>query len=205
MNNISDNELFVMALEENEDAKNILFRRYKYIIDILLKKYRKMAYKVGIESKDLYSEALYGFSDALVNFCQDKPASIATFLTLCIERRLQKQIIRAGRKKNKINTEAYSLDQVYDILGISYKDLISDDQKYDPLNSIMSRESYLELLKEIKERLSDAEYTVFSFLVNGFNYIQIAHVLGKSSKQVDNTIQRLKVKVRDILKTRKNA
>ena len=43
MDNISDNELFIMALEENEDAKNELFKRYQYIINYVLKEdYKKL-------------------------------------------------------------------------------------------------------------------------------------------------------------------
>ena len=65
MDLFSDNELFLLALEENEDAKNVLFTRYKYIIDILMKKYVVVANHFGIDKKDLYAEGLFGFSDAL--------------------------------------------------------------------------------------------------------------------------------------------
>lgn len=205
MNNISDNELFLLALEENEEAKNALYEKYKYIIDIIITKYSKIAYQVGIERKDLYSEGLLGFSDALVCYNQDKPASIATFITLCVERRILRQVRKAGREKNKVNIEAFSLDYIYEKFGIPLIEVISDDNKYDPLSNITLEESYQELLKNIKEELSDFEYSVFSLMANGFDYNQIADILDKSPKQVDNTIQRLKVKVKKILENRKNA
>lgn len=200
MNNISDDELFVLALEENEDAKNILFKRYEYIIDIIMKKYQKVIYKLGIEKKDLYSEALYAFSDALVCYNQNKSASIPTFITLCIERRVYSYLLKAGRKKNKIILEAYSLDHVYDKLGMSLLELISDNN--DPLNNLTIDESYHELIIKIKEELSDFEYTVFSFLANNFDYIEIANFLNKSPKQIDNSIQRIKHKLKNILDQR---
>lgn len=205
MNNISDNELFSMALEENEDAKNELYERYKYIIDILISKYSKIAYQLGIESKELYSEGLYGFSDALANYNQDKPASIATFITLCVERRICKAIGKAQRVKNKINVEAFSLDYVYEQFGTPLMELISDDYKFEPLNNITKEESYQELLNQIKKELSEFEYSVFTFLANGFDYTQIANILDKSPKQIDNTMQRLKVKLKKILENKKIA
>lgn len=205
MNNISDNELFILALEENEEAKNALFEKYKYIIDIIIKKYKKVAYKSGIEFKDLYCEGLLGFSDALARYNQDKPASIATFITLCVERRIRGQLLKAGRIKNKINIEAFSLDYAYVEDGLPLLDIISDNEKFEPLSNITTEESYSELLEAIKKELSEFEYSVFSFMANGFDYIQIATILDKKPKQVDNTIQRIKPKLKKILENRKNA
>ena len=205
MNNISDNELFILALEENEEAKNALFEKYKYIIDIIIKKYKKVAYKSGMEFKDLYCEGLLGFSDALVRYNQDKPASIATFITLCVERRIRGQLLKAGRIKNRINIEAFSLNYTYEQDGLPLLDIISDNEKFEPLNNITTEESYSELLEAIKDEFSDFEYSVFSLLANGFDYIQIATVLAKKPKQVDNTIQRIKPKLKKILENRKNA
>ena len=37
--NYTDSELFSLICEENEEAKDILFMKYKYIIDIVIKKY----------------------------------------------------------------------------------------------------------------------------------------------------------------------
>lgn len=202
MKNISDEELFMLALEENEDAKNCLFKRYSYIIDIVIKKYSKVANMLRIDMKDLYSEGLYAFSDALTCYNQSKQASIPTFITLCIDRRIQTFLIKAGRKKNKILLDALSLDHVYDNFGKSLKDLLSDDNLYEPLSNMTKRESYKELIDDIKNELSDFEYDVFSFIVNDFDYIEIAKYLNKTPKQVDNTIQRIKNKLKNLLVNR---
>lgn len=205
MDHVTDNELFLLALEENEDAKNVLFERYKYIIDILMKKYLAVAYHYGIDKKDLYAEGLYGFSDALSRYNQDKSASLATFITLCVDRRMQSQVMRAGREKNKINVEAYSLDYTYQEFGSPLGDILSDKEQNDPLKNMASSEEYQELLKKIKSALSVFEYSVFSFAANGFSYNEIAEILKKSPKQIDNTLQRLKLKVKKIVESRKNA
>ena len=39
--NTNDNELIMLYRENDEDAKNILFYKYKFIIDILIKKYKE--------------------------------------------------------------------------------------------------------------------------------------------------------------------
>ena len=50
----SDSELFSMICEENEDAKDVLYMKYQYIIDIVIKKYAFTAMKYGFEYKYLY-------------------------------------------------------------------------------------------------------------------------------------------------------
>ena len=201
-NNLSDSELFMLVNEENEDAKDILFEKYKYIIDIILKKYSYVASRMGVEYKELYSEALVGFSDALVNFQDDKDASLGTFISLCVNRRVQKAIAKAGTIKNKVIQEAYSLDHVYEKFGLPLVEMISDNNENDPLNNMAKEEEYKELLKSIKKELSDSEYEVFVLMLNNMDYNTIAEILNKTPKQIDNTMQRIKHKVKEILKAR---
>ena len=201
-NNLSDSELFMLVNEENEEAKDILFEKYKYIIDIIVKKYYYTSSRMGVEYKELYSEALVGFSDALVNFQDDKDASLATFISLCINRRVQKILAKASTIKNKIMQESYSLDHVYDQFGIPLGDMISDNNENDPLNNMAKEEAYEELLVKIKGTLSDAEYEVFMLMINNMDYNTIALILNKTPKQIDNTMQRIKNKVKEIIKAR---
>lgn len=201
----SDSELFTMICEENEDAKDILFLKYKYIIDIVIKKYAFSAMKYGFEYKDLYQEALVGYSDAINSYKEDKNASLSTFITLCVDRRLQNTIKKAGRIKNKILLESLSLDHIYDQYEIPLRDIISDNSSNDPLINITKDEEFDELLDTIEKSLSSSEYEVYKLLITGLSYLEIAKVLDKNPKQVDNAIQRIKNKIRVILKSRENA
>jgi len=195
----SDSELCSMICENNEDAKDILFKKYKYIIDIIIKKYSLSAVKVGIEYNDLYQEALVGFTDALNSYDENKDASIATFITLCVERKLQNTILKAKTIKNKIFLQALSLDYQEDSES-PLSEIISDNSKNDPLNNMTNDESYMELIEKIKKELSNSEYEVFTLMISGLNYIEIAEQLDKNPKQIDNAIQRLKTKIKKIIK-----
>ena len=194
----SDSELCSMICESNEEAKEILFNKYKYIIDYIVKKYLLSSMKVGIEYNDLYQEALLGFTDAINSYDETKEASIATFITLCVERKLQNTILKAKSIKNKMFLQTLSLDYQESTEVLPLKEMISDNCKNDPLNNITNDENYLELLKKIKEELSDKEYEVFSLLVTGLSYVEIAEKLDKNPKQIDNAIQRIKNKIKKI-------
>jgi len=199
---LSDSELFMLVNEENEEAKDLLYEKYQHIIDIVIKKYSYVATRMGIDYKELYSEALVGFSDALANFQDDKDASLSTFISLCINRRLQKAIVKAGTTKNKVMQESYSLDHVYEQFGLPLVEMISDNNENDPLSNMTKKETYEELLTEIKKTLSESEYEDFSLMVNNLDYNAIALILDKTPKQIDNTMQRIKHKIKDILKAR---
>ena len=57
----SDSELYSMVCEASEEAKEIIYTKYKYIIDVIIKKYVYTAKKLGVEYNDLYQE---GFQTA---------------------------------------------------------------------------------------------------------------------------------------------
>ena len=153
----------------------------------------------------MYQEALVGFTDAINSYRDDKNATLSTFITLCVDRRLQNIIKKAGRIKNKILLESLSLDHVYEQYEIPLRDVISDNSLNDPLVNITKDEAFDELLKEIEKSLSVSEFEVYKLLVSGLNYLDIASVLGKNPKQVDNAIQRIKNKIKVIINKRENA
>lgn len=199
----SDGELIYMISESNEEANEILFEKYKYIVNILIKRYLKTTPKLGIEYNDLYQEALIGFNDAVTNYKDNKEASLARFISVCIEHRIQMAIAKAGRQKHKPLNESLSLEHTYEGIKVPLMYVLSDNSENDPLESITKEEEAEELINQIKEELSDFESKVFSLMINHLDYNEIASILDKKPKQIDNTIQRVKQKVRKVLEQRK--
>lgn len=199
--NTNDSELIMLYRENDEDAKNILFLKYKFIIDILIKKYSKIILALNIDMQEVYSECNVGFSDALRSYQEDKDTTLATFITLCIERKIYALIKKYNREKYKIIHDSYSLDYNYEQFKRPLIEILTDNK--EPLLDMMEDEEYEELLKEIKSKLSIRENKVFDFMIKGFDYKQIAQILGSTPKQIDNTMQRLKIKIKNILNDRK--
>ena len=57
-----------------------------------------------------------------------------------------------------------------------------------------------QILKQLHDELTDLEKQVFELKKNDFNYKEIAEILDKDSKSIDNTIQRIKTKLKKIIK-----
>ncbi len=200
-NEYSDSELLNLIKEHSEEAKDILYEKYKYIIGIIIKKYTMSARMLNMEYNDLYQEALLGFSDAINRF-DDTSSSLRTFITICVDRRLQVVLTKASRLKNKLMNESLSLEQVYEEDRQPLMDILSDENKNNPLNNLEMAEDYKILLKDIKESLSANEQEVFSLMLENYSYQEIAAILNRSTKQIDNACQRIKLKIKGILECR---
>lgn len=198
----SDSELMYLVKESNEDAKDIILEKYRYVIDIIFSKYKSLGKNVGLESSDLYQEALLGFMDAVNNYSEKKDVKLVTFISFCVRRRLNMALMKANRVKHRFLNDSLSLEHYYDNIDATMMDLISDNEENNPLNNLMNEEEFLDLNEKIKEHLSKNEYEVYELLRNGFSYTEIATLLDKTPKSVDNTIQRIKGKVRKILAER---
>ena len=198
----NDSELLMLYREDDEDAKNMLFYKYKFIIDILIKKYQHWLSALKIDYQELYSECTVGFSDALYCYQEDKDSSLSTFITLCVERRLNGVIRKYSRDKYKIMQDSYSLDFIYEDKNDTLIEKLSDENNDDPLKNIAEQEEYDELIKDIKKSLTSKEYEVFVLKSRGFDYQEIAKILGKNSKQIDNTMQRIKVKIKNLINSK---
>lgn len=200
LKSINDSELIMLYHEDDEEAKNILFMKYKCIIDILINKYRNVIKTLGIDFQEVYSECTVGFSDALNCYQDDKKSSLPSFLTLCVERKIIALIRKYNQQKNKIYSEAYSLDFMSDNLDKPLMEILSDKSQNDPLNQITDNETFKELYNHMKVLLSPKEFDVFLLLLQNFNYQEIARILNIEPKKVDNTIQRIRNKVKMIIK-----
>ncbi len=200
LKDISDSKLLSLLPEDEKNIKNIIYEKYGYIIGIIIKKYRNVIKIFQIDEQEVYCEASYGFSDGINSYKDNKNTSLKTFLSLCVERRVTNMLSKYTTQKSRFFNETLSLD--YEILSDKTPliDVISDDSKNDPLNNLTAMETYAEVIDVAKEVLSESEYTVFTYLINEISYQDIAKRLKKSPKQVDNTIQRIKQKMRESLK-----
>ena len=53
MNEYPDNELVNMVCENSEDARDVLYEKYGYIVDIIYNKYRRSAYILSVDLNEL--------------------------------------------------------------------------------------------------------------------------------------------------------
>lgn len=194
----NDYELLSYVSENNEDALNILFEKYKPLIVSYSKKMLSYSKNLGIDLNDLIQEGMIGLSTAINTFDDMRDTSFYTYAKRCIENKIISLVIASARQKHKILNESISFDMVLDDENFSLENLIGDDSS-NPEKVVISFETEAEMVKRLKEILTDYEYQVFELKRAGFSYKEIAGILDKDAKAIDNTIQRIKNKFKSLV------
>lgn len=188
----NDNELLSYIKENNDDAYNVMFDKYKPLIKKIVHKFSFLLPDFGIDINDLFQEGMIGLNDAIRFFNEDKDVTFYTYAKTCIERRILKYI---SRYKNK-SVSSMSLDFLLKD-DYSLEDILYDDKTNLELD-IIEKEKIDNIIKEAKNKLSSFEYEVFLLKIKGYSLKMMEVKLKKDYKSIDNAMQRIKKKLKDI-------
>lgn len=194
----NDQELLYLICESSEDATNILYDKYKSVIDMKVSKYKNFGKKVGLEYNDLFQEGMVGLTEAIRSYKDNRDTKFASFANVCIERQILSVLTTAKRKKHSFLNDSCSLDTSIDENGRTLLDVLFDDT-FDPSLKVENDEAKEILYNSIYKEMSDFEKSVFDLKVIGLEYKEIAALLDKSYKSVDSALQRIRSKVKKVL------
>lgn len=198
MDSYNDFELVSLAQEHNEEAVEFLYQKYLPLMNKKSNKYFKYLKNKGVEFEDLIQECTIGFEEAISSFNEHDETSFYTFVSLCMDRQLMSELTKQNRDKHKLLNEAIPLETLEDCERLDLINYIQDN-KNNPLVGLISDESFKELYEKVIGELTDFEECVFRLKLQSFNYKEIAYLLDKSDKSIDNAIQRIKIKVKNII------
>lgn len=199
----NDYELVDMIAEKNEIAMNVMYKKYEPLIYSSAKKLFQCCSGTGLELNDLIQEGMIGLSSAIDSFTEKKDTLFYTYAKTCIERKMISSIIASRRLKHKILNESVSIEKTTDNLGetITLENFLAD-QDGNPEKLILEKESEKEILKDLEKEFTNLEKEVFELKWNGFEYKEIAEILEKEPKSIDNALQRIRSKIKKYLSTR---
>ncbi|MCM1371306.1 MAG: sigma-70 family RNA polymerase sigma factor [Clostridium sp.] len=189
----NDYELLNYVSENNEEANEILFEKYRPLIVKTSTDLYKHCKNRGLELNDLIQEGMLAFNLALKSYDQDKEASFPTYAKKCVQRRIISLVVSTYRLKHKTLNESISF-QIGEEDNFEHS---VEDNSYNPEELMINTETEREIIKQAHEVLTEFESQVFDLRVSGFNYKEIAAILDKDKKSIDNAIQRIKNKVKD--------
>ena len=184
----SDEELIEKLRAGQQDVADYLMEKYK---ELVRQKARTM-YLIGGETDDLIQEGMIGLFKAVRDYDSEKAASFQTFARLCIDRQLYKAISGSNRQKHRPLNTYVSLSQE------EGDRQMEELWVQNPEAIVIAREDVENLEGKIKDCLSPLENQVLKLYLRGKDYGQIAGELGKTKKSVDNAMQRIKGKVKNI-------
>ena len=142
------------------------------------------------ESEDLRQEALTGFFRAIMSFDFDKVGiEFGLYAKICVSNALSTAVRnsqRAGRGQPSIDYEEY----------FRYS---AADATSDPAFRLIERENEESLRELISRNLSDFEKLVWDNYLEGKSSRQMAEMLGKSERSIDNALYRIRKKLRSLI------
>lgn len=191
----NDYELLDLISEKNEDANEIIYKKYEPLVNKIANKFLKYGKNSGLELNDLKQEGMIGLAKAIDNFQNTKDATFYTYARYCIEKALISHVISSRRLKHSILNSAVSLDTTINDSNNSL-DIFLKDERENPEKILLNDEYKNDLMKLANKVLSDYELQVFELKINDFTYKEIADLLDKDPKQIDNAYQRIKNKLK---------
>ena len=196
---LNDNELVYLCAENNEDAMNLIVNKYKNCILMILKEYLKEYNIIGVEVADLYQEGLIGLMHAIHSYNPTRDVLFYTYANACIRTSLISAIRQTFRQKNRILNYSYSLDKIFEDSGDNFYEILKDES-YEPNKLLLSSEDENELINKLKSKLSKSELAIFELRLKGLSNGEIASLIDKDTKYIENSLFRIKRKYKELNK-----
>lgn len=179
---ITDEDIAIIAQGGDEPAAEYLLRKYKNMVNLLSRRF----YIAGAEQEDVVQEGMIGLYKAILKY-QSAKFKFSTFAYQCIRSSILDALRASLRGKHQ---------PLNNYTSISDMEELYTDEENSP-EQIILREEQIEIIwKTAKEILSEKEYVVFKLYIDGLTITEIAEAAGISYKSCDNTLQRVRSKIR---------
>ena len=189
--NLSDEELIERLRTGENDIADYIMEKYKPLV----RKKTNAMYLIGGETEDLIQEGMMGLFKAVRDYDAEKNTSFFSFADLCITRQLYSTLEASNRKKHSPLNNYVSFSNQEESEGMNLEELLSG-QSVSPEQMLIEKEHKQEFFTRLEENLSTMEKKVLYLYLEGDTYTQIAEMLGKTPKSIDNTLQRIRGKVK---------
>ena len=190
-------ELINETKQHNDQAMEKLLQFFKPKVTAISREY----FLVGGDFDDIIQEGMIGLYKAISIYDGNKNHNFKAFASLCIHRQIQNAVKNANRKKNNpLNT--YLPIKYYDGSNSSDEDnalkLVIADEESNVEQNYINKEFNTIVLSKVKNCLTENQFEILTMFINGESYSNIAEKLKITNKQVDNTLQAIKKKLKTI-------
>ena len=190
---MSDEAAVDLAKNGNRAAMDYIVDKYKNFVKIKTKAY----FLIGADRDDIVQEGMIGLFKAVRDFKEDRLSSFRAFAELCITRQIITAIKTATRQKHQpLNTYiSFSKPMYEDDSERTLAETLTSNKITDPEELFINREQIVNIELKMENILSGFELKVLLLYLEGKSYQDIASVLGKHHKSIDNALQRVKKKL----------
>lgn len=193
----NEEHLVLLAQAGNEEAGERLIRKYKELVRTKAHLY----YIAGADRDDIVQEGMIGVFKAIKSYDPERQASFRTFAELCINRQIITAIKQATRRKHVPLNTSISLSKPIDgdPKAATLGETLSSDSDSDPEARLLFKEAMDRIERSGADQFSPLERSAWNLYLQGKTYREIAALLERPPKSIDNAIQRTKRKMAGFL------
>ena len=198
---MSDDDVVVLAQQGDGEALEYLLDKYKNFVRGRARSY----FLVGADHEDIVQEGMIGLYKSIRDFRPDKQSSFRAFAELCVKRQIITAIKTATRQKHvplnsyvSLNKPLYGEESDRTLLDVI------EGRVTNPEELFIGQEDMSHIQEQIGTVLSDLEQQVLAAFLDGKSYQEIAEMLGRHVKSIDNALQRVKRKLTHFLEEKRN-
>ena len=198
----TDEDLVERARRGDDKAIDVLLARYRHYARAKARSY----FLAGADREDIVQEGMIGLFKAVRDFEPKHNTAFRAFAELCITRQIITAIKTATRQKHIPLNSYVSLNNAggeADGGERSLEDALVSQTVIDPAEMIISAEEIAGIRTSVDELLSELETEVLQLYMDGKSYQEIADMLGRHVKSIDNALQRIKRKLEQHMPYRK--
>lgn len=178
--NVNDYEVVYMVRENDEEARELIFKKYIPIVKRIAFNYLSLAKVIKVEFDDLVQEGLIGLNHAIDSFDENSGTLFYTFVCVCVERKIITYCRKMGSNKN------YYLNTA---LGEDYCFGIKDNRTPEFYLEQELIESDFNVYKNYFD-ISDS--SILELRYNGFSYNEISRLLDIPIGSIDGRLCRIR-------------
>lgn len=189
---MADENVVRLAQGGDGQALAFLLNKYKNFVRSKARSY----FLIGADHEDIVQEGMIGLYKAIRDYKPDRLASFRAFAELCVKRQIITAIKTATRQKHFPLNSYVSLNKpLYDEESDRTLLDVIEGRVTNPEDLFIGQEELANIQKQIDELLSDLEQQVLAAFLDGKSYQEIAALLGRHVKSIDNALQRVKRKL----------
>ena len=197
----SDEEIILMYRDGEEDAASFIMNKYKNLV----RKKASSMYILGADRDDLIQEGMIGLFKAVRDYDMGRDVNFYTFADLCVSRQMYTAVQSSNRQKHLplntyISIYSQSLNSAEETEDYILMNTLPSEKEKNPEEMVIEQENMEQMEHAILKELSELEKQVFELHLTGMTYVEIAKVLGRDEKSTDNALQRMKSKIKKLLK-----
>ena len=199
---MTDEDIVALCRTGDSVAVEYLLNKYKNFVRSKARSY----FLIGADHEDIVQEGMIGLYKAIRDFRPEKLSSFRAFAELCITRQIITAIKTATRQKHIPLNSYVSLNKpLYDEESDrTLLDVCAEGHSANPEELLISQEDLRGIHQKIDEVLSGLEQEVLAAYLDGKSYQEIADMLGRHVKSIDNALQRVKRKLEKYLEESAN-